>query len=81
MNAEIFLQLTPLLSSMMPSYEQGYWQEDTELLGALPEFDSMIIVMLIGELEETFDIEFFDDEISAENFATVGDVVRLIAQK
>ena len=75
---EIFLQLQRIFSSIMPSYTQDYWREDTELFGALPEFDSMAIVTLIGELEECFDIEFDDDDITAENFETVGAVTKLL---
>lgn len=81
MNTDIFLQLSPILSSIMPNYGHEYWQKNTELFGALPEFDSMVIVTLIGEIEETFDVEFFDEDISAENFATVEDIVNLIAMK
>jgi len=75
---EINNQLKLLLSSVMPSYNFDYWQDSTELFGALPEFDSMAIVTLLTELEEHLDIEFDDDDVSAENFATVGSLRELI---
>ena len=45
---------------------------DTPLMGALPEFDSMVVVTLITTLEERFGIAVDDDEISGDTFATVG---------
>ncbi len=47
-------------------------EPDTELLGALPEFDSMAVVVILGEIESTFGIQIPDDEIEGEAFATVG---------
>lgn len=47
-------------------------EPDTELLGALPEFDSMAVVVILGEIENTFAIQIPDDEIEGEAFATVG---------
>ncbi|GHF99225.1 acyl carrier protein [Thalassotalea marina] len=67
-----------ILTRLMPSYESNYWSQQPELFGAVPEFDSMTIVNLIGELEDNFDIELDDDDITAENFATVDSVAALI---
>jgi acyl carrier protein len=53
----------------------------SQLLGALPELDSMAVVTLITALEERFGIEVSDDEISADTFATFGDLVRFIESK
>ncbi len=75
---EIHLQLQSIFSSIMPTYGKNYWLEHTELFGALPEFDSMAIVSLIGEIEDCFDLDLDDDVITAENFATVGTVVDLV---
>ena len=47
---------------------------DSPLLGSIPEFDSMVVVTLINALEQRFDIEVADDEISGETFETVGKV-------
>jgi acyl carrier protein len=54
---------------------------DTPLLGGIPEFDSMAVVTLINALEERFDIQVADDEISAETFETVGKVYAFICEK
>ena len=75
---EIYQQLQRIFSSIMPSYPENYWVEQTELLGSLPEFDSLAVVNLIGEIEDCFDIELEDDDITSENFETVGSVVKLL---
>ena len=50
--------------------------ESTELLGGIPEFDSMAVVVVITALEDTLGITVEDDELSAETFETVGSLVR-----
>lgn len=44
------------------------------LLGGIPEFDSMAVVSLLTTFEETYGIEVDDDEISAENFLSLGNL-------
>lgn len=45
---------------------------DTQLLGALPELDSMAVVTLIAGLEQHFGVALPDDELDGSVFATVG---------
>ncbi|HPE71136.1 MAG TPA: phosphopantetheine-binding protein [Candidatus Competibacter sp.] len=54
---------------------------DTPLLGSIPEFDSMTVVTLIHALEQQFDIQVADDEISAESFETLGKVHEFVRDK
>lgn len=54
---------------------------DSPLLGALPELDSMAVVGIITTLEEQFGFSIYDDEISAENFETVGSLVDFVERK
>lgn len=42
------------------------------LLGAIPELDSMAVLELVSALEEAFGFSFDDEDISAQNFATLG---------
>ena len=56
------------------------FDHDTELLGDLPEFDSMAVVSLIAALEERFGI-IVDDDITAETFETVGTLVDFVQSK
>ena len=55
--------------------------EETQLLGSLPELDSMAVASLILALEEQFGFEVRDDEISAAHFATVGSLSRFVQSK
>ena len=54
---------------------------DTELLGELPEFDSMAVVAVLGGLEDEFEIIVDDDDVSAEIFETVGTLVEFVKDK
>ncbi len=54
---------------------------DSPLLGSIPEFDSMVVVTLINALEQRFDIQVADDEISSETFETMGKVYQFVRGK
>ena len=54
---------------------------DSPLLGALPELDSMAVVMILTTLEEHFGFTVDDDEISADTFATLGTLTAFAEQK
>jgi len=53
----------------------------TGLIGSLPEFDSVAVVTLITAIEDEYGCMFDDDEISAENFETIGTFVQLVESK
>jgi len=55
--------------------------EDSTLLGGVPEFDSMAVVSILTELEESFGIMVDDDEIDASIFETVGALVSFVEGK
>ncbi len=56
-------------------------QPETPLLGGIPEFDSMAVVTVLTQIEERYDVEIDDDEVSAENFETVGSLVEFLERK
>lgn len=56
-------------------------KENSPLLGAIPELDSMAVVNVITALEEHFDITVDDDEINAKTFETVGNLAQFVEQK
>ncbi len=56
-------------------------EEDSVLLGNIPELDSMAVVNVITTLEEYYGIAIDDDEISARIFETLGSLTRFIEQK
>ncbi|AKH19702.1 acyl carrier protein [Sedimenticola thiotaurini] len=53
----------------------------TQLLGSVPEFDSMAVVSLITAIEDNYGIVVDDDEVSAEIFETVGSLHQFVAEK
>ena len=57
------------------------FQPDTQLLGALPELDSMAVVGILNLFEERFGFIIGDDEIDGSTFATVETLVAYVAGK
>ncbi|MDC0601908.1 phosphopantetheine-binding protein [Aliiglaciecola sp.] len=57
------------------------FDEETALLGAIPEFDSMAVVTVLTSIEDTFGIEVDDDEISADIFETFGALCAFVEEK
>jgi len=57
------------------------FNEDTQLLGSVPEFDSMAVVSILTALEENLGIFIDDDEVSAEIFETVGGLYDFVAAR
>ena len=55
--------------------------ESTALFAAMPEFDSLAIVQVITELEESFGFEVQDEDVNADVFATVGTLSRYVDEK
>lgn len=56
------------------------FDEQTELFGALPEFDSMAVANLLTGLEEKLDILIEDDDVEAEDFATYGSLLAVTSK-
>ncbi len=50
---------------------------ETELFGALPEFDSMAVATLLTELEERLGILIEDEDVEAEDLMSFGRLVSL----
>lgn len=73
---EILLQVLQLNSSVT-----AQMHDDTPLLGAIPEFDSMAVVSIITALEDRFGFAVDDDEIDASVFETVGSLVAFVESK
>lgn len=54
------------------------YEDETELFGALPEFDSMAVANLLTGIEERFDVLIDDSDVEAEDFATWGSLHRFV---
>jgi acyl carrier protein len=48
------------------------------LLGSLPELDSLGVAELVVALEQRFDVEFDDDDVSADTFETLGSLAAVV---
>lgn len=70
-------QLNAILADLL-KLDTSEFTESTQLLGALPEFDSMAVVGLITAMEATFAIAVNDDDMEAELFETVGSVLSYV---
>lgn len=57
------------------------FDRSTQLLGAIPELDSMAVVNLITSLEEQLGVMVDDDEIDGATFANVGSLSDFVAAK
>ncbi len=53
---------------------------ETELFGALPEFDSMAVANLLTGIEEAFAVLIEDSDVEAEDFATFGTLLAFIGR-
>lgn len=54
---------------------------ETQLLGALPELDSMAVASILTMMEDRFGIATQDDDISGENFATVASLTNFVVDR
>ena len=68
-------------SSLQLGDESNTFDESTQLLGGLPEFNSLTITNIIAEIEVQLDCEVDDGELTAELFETLGSLANFIASK
>jgi acyl carrier protein len=54
---------------------------DTQLLGSLPELDSMAVLVLVHDLEERFGITVEDEDLSADIFDTLRSLAAFVDRK
>ncbi|MGB1139927.1 MAG: acyl carrier protein [Halioglobus sp.] len=64
----------------IPDRLSGMGENDV-LLGGVPEFDSMAVVSVLTVIEENYGVMIDDDEVSAENFETLGTLLQFINSK
>jgi acyl carrier protein len=53
------------------------FDDETELFGALPEFDSMAVATLLTEMEERLGILIEDEDVEAEDLMSFGRLLSL----
>lgn len=81
MNGELEERLCRLLRDVLGLPAHFVLERSTPLLGALAALDSVAVVTLLGEFEDTFRFTVADAELSAEVFTTVGSLVDWVAER
>ena len=61
----------------LPKARVGKFDDETELFGALPEFDSMAVATLLTEMEERLGVLIEDEDVEAEDLMTFGRLLSL----
>ena len=76
-------QLRALLAEVLglPSKRIDAFDANTELFGALPEFDSLAVATLLTGLEEKLHILIEDDDVEAVDFMTFGRLLAFATRK
>lgn len=74
-------EIKTILQEILQLDDVVEWDNDTEILGAIAEFDSMAIVTVLTIVEENYGIMIEDDEVSSEVFETLGSLVGFISEK
>jgi acyl carrier protein len=57
------------------------FEDDSPLLGSVPELDSMAVINLIAAIEDRFQCVVEDDEIDGAVFATLGSLIEFVRLK
>ena len=79
---EVKQEILAILDEILSLKGRGAsFTDNTPLLGAIPELDSMAVVALITTLEERFGFSIDDDEIDGATFATLGSLVDFVQVK
>ncbi len=80
--ADTVVAVIDIIASSLQLGERGRsLTSESRLLGAIPEFDSMAVVVVVTSLEERFGFAVDDDEIDAEVFQTVGSLADFVERK
>ena len=74
-------ELGTLLKTVLSLKKDFLFEKSTQLLGHIPEFDSLAVVAVIETIEDQFDIVIDDDEIDAEIFETFGSLLAFVELK
>ena len=81
MNGELEQRVCSLLREVLGLSAHFVLERVTPLLGAVSALDSVAVVTLLGEFEDTFGFTVADAELSAEVFASVGTLVDWVAAR
>lgn len=77
---EQLVQLTTLMQRLLPDHKVSDWSPNTPILGAIPEFDSMMLANLLAGMESSFDLTIDDSLLSIESFESWGSLQSWLSQ-
>jgi acyl carrier protein len=72
---------TILVEALANPMLRGSLEDDTPLLGAMPELDSMGAVAIITGIEDSYGIAIDEEKLTADIFATFGSLRRFVEAK
>lgn len=80
---DILERLRIILSAQLGAnaYPPDYFRPGTPLLGTVPELDSMAVVGILAAVEDEFDVQIADDEVSADAFMTVSSLLDFVQRQ
>jgi acyl carrier protein len=82
MNTKLKTQLLSIIDETLNLQGRAAsFTEETPLLGALPELDSMGVVALLTAFEDRLGVSVDDDEIDGSVFQNVGTLLSFVASK
>ena len=82
MNTKLKTQLLSILDETLNLEGRAKsFTEQTQLLGSLPELDSMGVVALLTAFEDRLGFSVDDDEIDGQVFQTVGSLLAFVEGK
>jgi acyl carrier protein len=70
-----------LVSSLGVQERADAIDADTQLLGSLPELDSMAVLVLVHDLEDRFGITVEDEDLSADIFDSLRSLAAFVDRK
>ncbi|MGV2829106.1 acyl carrier protein [Myxosarcina sp. GI1(2024)] len=76
---EVKLQTQNVVLELLPDLDRQDLNDESDIFSL--GLDSINAMNLVFSLQEAFDIKFDTQEISIENFRTVGDITKLIEKK
>jgi acyl carrier protein len=68
-----------IASEIMYDESPAVLTDDTKLLGGI--MDSLGLMQLVSFIEEQFEVQIDDAEVTVENFSTINDIDRLVNSK
>jgi acyl carrier protein len=80
-NSTLAHVMTVLVQTLGIEDRRDSFDGSTELLGGIPELDSLAILELVSALEDHFDIVIDDADFNGEVFETLGTLSTFVAGK